>query len=66
MKLNEDSISILLQPTEETSNEYDINDLKKELKKNRAGSKLYLYAQDNEGKQYSKKVGRVGKIRNMI
>lgn len=66
MKLDDNSGSILLRPTDETSYEYDITDLKKELQKNKTSSKLYIYAQDNEGKQYSKKVGRVGKIRKII
>ena len=48
---------------EEMSYVYDIETFKKFILKNNRFTMLYMYAEDNEGKEYKKKIERIYKMK---
>ena len=62
-KIDNINTPALLNPTEEMNYVYDIEDFKKILSENKGYKMLYMYAKDNEGKEYIKKIKRINKMR---
>lgn len=57
------NVPVLLKPTEEMSYVYDIETFKNFILKNNRFTMLYMYAEDNEGKEYKKKIERIYKMK---